>query len=259
MFDVLARRLLLLAAVSASMLTAASGAAIAPLDAHRDAVDEQSYPWSAIGKLYNESGASCSGVVIARDKVLTAAHCLYNWRSRRFMAAEGLHFLVGYRSGRYLAHARVARFEIGAGFDPNRYDQTSRADWAVLTMTENLPLRVEPLHLLRDGAVDGTPAVLVGYPEDRAFAMTADRNCELGPRSAGYLLHTCRGTKGYSGAPILIRAQDGEMQVAAIQIATVRDGGINRMLAVPAEAIRSHLRKESTDIIAGIERSPPSR
>jgi hypothetical protein len=33
---------------------------------------------------------------------------------------------VGYRTGRYSAHARVASYEIGAGFDPLRYDQTSR-------------------------------------------------------------------------------------------------------------------------------------
>ena len=79
------------------------------------------YPWSAIGKLYNETGGSCSGVVISRDKILTAAHCLFNARTRRFISADSLHFLVGYQSGRYIAHARIARYEIGPGFDPLRY------------------------------------------------------------------------------------------------------------------------------------------
>ena len=89
-----------------------------PTTIHRDDVDEPSYPWSAIGKLFNETGASCSGVLISRDKILTAAHCLFNYRTRRFIPAEALHFLVGYRTGRYAAHARVASYEIGAGFDP---------------------------------------------------------------------------------------------------------------------------------------------
>src|SRR5712691_6410308 len=162
MFGVMSRGLLF-AAVGISMLTAAntakSGAALGPVELHRDAVDELRYPWSSIGKLYNETGGSCSGVVIAHDKILTAAHCLFNARTRRFIPARALHFLVGYRTGRYSAHARVASYEIGAGFDPLRYDQTSEADWAVLTVTENLPAEIEPLRLRRELAPSGTKAV----------------------------------------------------------------------------------------------------
>src|SRR3954466_3467881 len=121
MFGARSRGLLLFAAVSILMLSAASGATIVPSEQHRDAVDEQRYPWSSIGKLYNETGGSCSGVVIARDKILTAAHCLFNARTRRLIPAGALHFLVGYRTGRYSVHARVASYEIGAGFDPLRY------------------------------------------------------------------------------------------------------------------------------------------
>ena len=60
-----------------------------------------------------------------------------------------------------------------------RYEQTSDADWAVLTVTERLPAAIEPLRLRREPAPSGTKAVLVGYPQDRAFAMTADCDCEL--------------------------------------------------------------------------------
>ena len=131
MLSMRSRVLLRFAAAGILMLAAAnsasSGMLIAgPLDLHRDAVDELSYPWSSIGKLFNETGSSCSGVVIARDKILTAAHCLYNARTRRFIPAEALHFLVGYRTGRYSAHARIASYEIGAGFDPLRYEPDLR-------------------------------------------------------------------------------------------------------------------------------------
>ena len=178
-------------------------------------------------------------MLIARDKVLTAAHCLFNYRTQRFVTADALHFLVGYRTGRYAAHARIARYEIGAGFDPLRYEQTSDADWAVLTVTERLPLAIEPLRLRRELAPSGTKAVLVGYPQDRALAMTADRDCELREKiDAGRLfLHTCRGIKGYSGAPILVSAGGGEMQIAGIQIASMQSDGTEKMIAVPAHAI----------------------
>ena len=197
------------------------------------------YPWSAIGKLYNETGASCSGVVVARGKILTAAHCIFNARTRRFIPASALHFLVGYQMGRYAVHARIAHYEIGSGFDPLRYHETSNADWAILTTTENLPANIEPLKLSPDTASSGTKAITVGYPQERAFAMTADRHCELRERIDGgrLLLHTCRAAKGYSGAPLLVGAGGNEVKVAGIQISTFRAGAVQQSIAVPAQAI----------------------
>jgi protease YdgD len=206
MFAVFTRGLPLIAALGLSLLGQAYAAAIGPMGPHREAVDEQRYPWSSIGKLFNETGGACSGAVIARDKILTAAHCVYNFRSRHFIPAEALHFLVGYHTGRYSAHARISSYVIGPGFDPLRYDQTSESDWAVLTVTESLPVDIEPLRLRGELLPSGTKAVLAGYGQDRAFALTADRDCELGDKiNAGrLLLHTCRGTFGTSVAPILV-------------------------------------------------------
>ena len=205
----------------------ASASVIPSLGDHRQDVDESRYPWSAIGKLYNETGGSCSGVAIAANKILTAAHCVYNFRSQRFIPADALHFLLGYRSGHYAMHARVASYEIGPGFDPLRYDATSDADWAILTVTENMPADITPLRLSHGVEPSGTKAVIAGYPQDRAHAMTADSDCELREEIDGgrLMLHTCRGVGGYSGAPILVSAGGNEVQIAGIQIARFKSGG----------------------------------
>ena len=146
---------------------------------HREAVDVASYPWSAIGKLFNEAGGSCTGAIIARDKILTAAHCVYNERTRRFLPASALHFMVGYRSGQAAVHARVASYEMGAGYDPLRWTETMDSDWVILTLTENLPEEIAPLKLSQAAAPAGTRAIIAGYPQDRAHKMTADRDCAL--------------------------------------------------------------------------------
>jgi protease YdgD len=221
-----------------------SAQTIAPIDVHREAVDVSQYPWSAIGKLYNETGGACTAVIVDRDKVLTAAHCVYNFRTRQFIRAEFLHFLVGYRSGLYSTHARVASYEVGSGFDPLRYSQTSDADWAMLTLTESLPAEIEPLRLAQAPVADGTRAVIAGYPQDRAFAMTADEDCQLirAIDDGKLMLHTCRGVRGYSGAPILVAAADNKIEVAGIHIAVMQDDGAQKMLAVPARTVELALK-----------------
>ena len=89
MFSVVVRGLL--AALCVAVSAEADGAVVGPLELHRQPVDERSYPWSAIGKLFNEAGGECSGVVIARNKILTAAHCLFSRRTGRFAAANSTH------------------------------------------------------------------------------------------------------------------------------------------------------------------------
>ncbi len=41
-------------------------------------------PWSAVGKLYNGTGAGCTAIAVEPDQVLTAAHCAFNRRTGFF-------------------------------------------------------------------------------------------------------------------------------------------------------------------------------
>src|SRR5947209_8917489 len=66
---------------------------------HRQTVDIASPPWSAVGKLYNGIGGGCTAVAIGKDEVLTAAHCLFNHRTGRFLSSDSLHFLLGLERG----------------------------------------------------------------------------------------------------------------------------------------------------------------
>jgi protease YdgD len=222
---------------------------------HREPVDVASYPWSAIGKLFNEAGGSCTGAIIARDKILTAAHCVTNSRTGRLLPPSTVHFMIGYRSGQAAVHARVASYETGAGYDPLRWIETMESDWVILTLTENLPKEIAPLKLSQATAPVGTRAIIAGYPQDRAHKMTADRDCELAGGAGRMMLHTCRGMRGYSGAPILVSGSDDEIEIAGIHVAMSPNNGAPRMFAVPAQAIAFEPAREP--IVARADEASP--
>src|SRR5919202_5264778 len=105
---------------AAALFVGAAAADERELDRHRQSVGALTYPWSSVAKLYNSIGGACTAVVIERTQVLTAAHCLYVRRTGRFVQPGSVHVLLGYERGDYRVHARVARFRLGAGYDPTR-------------------------------------------------------------------------------------------------------------------------------------------
>ena len=198
-------------------------------------VDADAYPWSAVGKLYNSIGGACTAAAIGPDKVLTAAHCLFAFRTGRFLRPEAIHFLLGYARGDYRIHARVASFAIGPGYDPKDEARTAGSDWAVLTLAEPLPPAVRPLNLARALPTPGSAIEIGGFAQDRAYLMTADRHCRfVGVLPGGKLLrHDCVIEHGDSGAPLLLPAADGAVQAFGVTVGFATLAGHQIDIAAP--------------------------
>lgn len=209
---------------AAYLAAALLSAAAAQAADRRAAVDPNAPPWNAIAKVQTNTGARCTGVLVAPDTVLTAAHCLYNRRTRGLLQPVSLHVLFGYERTGYRWHRLVTRVVIGPGFDGGK-PGPQPSDWARLTLVDRVP--VPPLAVFDGRIAPGMPAALAGYNQDRAQLLMADTACKVRgvapqPGGAAYITHDCAATFGTSGAPLLARQGDG-WAVLGINVAAGRD------------------------------------
>lgn len=184
------------------------------------------YPWSTVGRLHNGQGGHCSAVLVGPRVAVTAAHCLWNRKTRRPMPAQALRFAAGWERGEFLKAASVARYEIAPEwrFDLAYGPGPASVDWAVLELTEPLGDEVGWM------ALGGVPAVgmtvtTVGYGQDRKHVPTAHIGCRIqGRLPQGVWTHDCDAVHGDSGAPVLVWVQ-GQPRLVGIHVATFSPAG----------------------------------
>jgi len=209
----------------------------------RVVLDPTVWPWHALGRINQGTGAHCTGTLVAPDAVLTAAHCVFHARTNRALRPHELHFVAGYRRGDYLAHARARAVEVAPGYRyramPNLTEVAE--DWAIIRLEHPLTIRPIPVRTLPAGVDEGRLS-RAGYSQDRAHLLSLHAGCSLrGVLAGGRVLVTdCDSTRGDSGSPLLL-FRDHQVWLVGIAAAVVDRGGQEGGVAVHAAAFADRL------------------
>ncbi len=192
----------------------------------RLAVEAAQYPWSAMGRLNNGLGGHCSGVLVGPRLLATAAHCLWNPRTRAPIPVTSLTFVAGYDRGQYLKASKVARMHPAPGWNLATNNAgaglAGRADdWALLELAEPLGEAVGWVAIGSDPQ-PGQTVTAAGYGKDKAHVPMAHMGCSVMERRGGVLITDCDAVQGDSGGPVLVW-QGGRPVLAALNVAVLID------------------------------------
>ena len=217
---------LIRALILVSLLWAVPVAVSEAAPGERMLVDAREYPWSAIGRVNAAGRGFCTGFLVSARVMLTAAHCLYDFRQGRWLQPVDVTFVAGYQRDTYLGYSRASSYIIDEDYTPRSDpDLTlSLKDWAVITLAEPLGETVGWLGLQRFDRATAVAlrsgqmlALQAGYRRDRAHALSLGLDCRIRSlfgKGRG-LLNSCDVVEGASGSPLLVLVE-GELRVLGI-------------------------------------------
>lgn len=179
--------------------------------------------WEAVGRV-DLGNAMCTGVLIAPDLVLTAAHCVYDRATGKPRDPRDITFRAGYRDGRAVAESGVLRAVAHNGYDPRTGTSVEniRHDAALLQLSRTIPaMTAAPFAIYTGGARDGQVSV-VSYGRGRSEAPSWQRACALLGRDQGLMAFDCDVTFGSSGAPVFMK-EGNRARILSLVSAAVMD------------------------------------
>lgn len=174
--------------------------------------------WEGVGRLDTSKG-TCTGTLIARDLVLTAAHCVVDDSKQSVLPSAEMRFHAGLTHDYTAATRRVEKVVLANGYlgakDATLTDQV-RTDLALLRLDSPIfSTEAEPFKL-HDRAMATGRVILVSYGRGRNTSLQRESGCRhTETYRGGIMTFDCDVTFGSSGAPVFVNDQ-GRLRIVSV-------------------------------------------